>query len=135
FNDAGTRALVYHAEFAPQVAQLRARLPHLEVLIQVPDESGNELLPGAIDYEAVVATVPSANPMPTPSGDDLYVIYTGGTTGMPKGVLWRQHDIFVTAMGGTPFGTDQPYTCYDEIGEAAVNAGGGAALLMTAPFM
>jgi fatty-acyl-CoA synthase len=37
--------------------------------------------------------------MPIPSGDDLYVLDTGGTTGMPKGVLWRQHDIFLSSMG------------------------------------
>ena len=102
--DAGARALVYAAEFAPHVQSVRGRLPNLEVLIQVDDGSGEPLLPGAVDYESIVTTpVPTAG-MPTPSGDDLYILYTGGTTGMPKGVLWRQHDIFMSAMGGRPFG-------------------------------
>ena len=41
------------------------------------------------------------------SPDDLYVLYTGGTTGMPKAVLWRQHDIYVNAMGGRMLGTGE----------------------------
>ena len=39
------------------------------------------------------------------SPDDLYILYTGGTTGMPKGVLWRQADIYVGALGGRNLGT------------------------------
>lgn len=133
FGDASTRALVYHAEFAPQVAEIRDRLPRLEVLIQVADDSGNELLPGAVDYEAVVHTPAPGEPLPEPDGDDLYLLYTGGTTGMPKGVLWRQHDIFLSAMGGRPFGAEEPFTTYAELGQAAL--GDGITLLMTAPFM
>lgn len=132
--DAGTRGLIYHAEFAPQVAALREWLPRLEVLIQVADDSGNELLPGAVDYEDAVRTR-SPGPMPDPGGEDAYAIYTGGTTGMPKAVLWRQHDIYLRAMGGTPFGTKQPYSCYEEIAAAARDAGGGVTFLMTAPFI
>lgn len=133
--DARTRALVYHAEFAPNVAAVRDRLPDLEVLIQVADESGHELLPGAVDYESVLGTPAPAGGMPEPSGDDLFVLYTGGTTGMPKGVLWRNDDIYVTSMGGTPFGTNEPFASYDAIAEAAASAGGGMRLLMVPPFM
>ncbi len=133
--DARTSALVYHAEFAPRVAAIRDRLPDLQVLVQVADESGNALLPDAVDYDGVVATPPPATGMPTPTGDDLFILYTGGTTGMPKGVLWRQDDIYVTSMGGTPFGTTEPFPSYDAIAEAAVAAGGGMTLLMIPPFM
>ena len=101
-NDADARALVYHARFAPNVARIRAELPNLDVLIQVADESGHALLPGAVDYEAALAQSAPTRPALAWSGDDLYILYTGGTTGMPKGVLWRQEDIFFGALGGTP---------------------------------
>ena len=135
FADARTTALVYHAEFAPMVAAVRDRLPGLRVLVQVADDSGHPLLPGAVDYETVVATPPPPGGMPTPSGEDLFLLYTGGTTGMPKGVLWRQHDIFVSSMGGTPFGTTEPFASYDALAEHARAAGGGLSLLMVPPFM
>ena len=134
-NDSKATAVVYHAEFAPRVAAIRDRLPHLKVLIQVADQSGNELLPGAVDYESIVATPAPAAGLPTPTGDDLYILYTGGTTGMPKGVLWRQHDIFISAMGGRPFGSSEALTSYDEIAERAKAAAGAMSLLMLPPFM
>jgi 3-oxocholest-4-en-26-oate---CoA ligase len=134
-NDSSASALVYNAEFAPRVAAIRDRLPHLKVLIQVADHTGNELLPGAVDYESIVATPAPAAGMPTPTGDDLYVLYTGGTTGMPKGVLWRQHDIFISAMGGRPFGSSTALASYDEIAERAKAAAGAMSLLMLPPFM
>jgi acyl-CoA synthetase (AMP-forming)/AMP-acid ligase II len=134
-SDARTDALVYHAEFAPQVDAIRERLPHLTVLIQVDDDSGHDLLPGAGPYESILTTPAPAEPMPVPSGDDLFLLYTGGTTGMPKGVLWRQHDVYIGAMGGTPFGSKQPFTSYDDIKDAVVAANGGMVMLMAAPFI
>ena len=103
-NDADCRALIYHARFAPVLRKIRADLPHLQVLLQVADESGNALLPGAIDYEEALACSSAERPRCAWSGDDLYVLYTGGTTGLPKGVLWRQEDIFFAALGGHPPG-------------------------------
>jgi len=100
FDNARAKALLYHAEFAPRVAAVRDRLPNLEILIQVADGSGNALLPGAVDYEEALAGASAGPPDVTPSPDDLYILYTGGTTGMPKGVLWRSADIFIAAMGG-----------------------------------
>ena len=133
--DAGARALVYAAEFAPHVQSIRGRLPNLQVLIQVDDGSGNPLLPEAVDYESVVATPAPAGGMPTPSGDDLYILYTGGTTGMPKGVLWRQHDIFMSAMGGRPFGATKELETYDELGAQARANAGVRSVLLIPPLM
>ncbi len=103
-NDADCRALVYHARFAPMLQKIRAALPHLEVLLQVADESGNQLLPGAVDYEEALRQSSAERPAAEWSPDDLYILYTGGTTGMPKGVLWRQEDIYFGALGGNPPG-------------------------------
>ena len=133
-RDAGARAVVYHATFAPALQAIRDELSDVELLLQVADESGNHLLPGAVDYEeALASSVPELPPV-EPSPDDLYVLYTGGTTGMPKGVLWRQHDIFMSAMGGRIPGEWDPVTTYDDIRARAL-AGGEERVVMIPPFM
>jgi fatty-acyl-CoA synthase len=99
-RDAGARGIIYHACFAPMLEKIRSELPKLEVLIQVPDDSGHPLLAGAVEYETALASSSAERPELEWSPDDLYILYTGGTTGMPKGVLWRQADIFVAALGG-----------------------------------
>jgi len=132
--DAGATALIYHAAFAPRVAEVLPDLPRLRVLIQIADDSGNDLLYGAVDYETALA---SSSPEPPPvrySPDDLYVLYTGGTTGMPKGVLWRQHDIFMTSFGGRNFLTGEPFGSVDEI-VAGATAGPGTKLLILPPLI
>ncbi|MFV1364173.1 acyl-CoA synthetase [Mycolicibacterium elephantis] len=113
--DSGATALIYHAAFAPRVAEVLPNLPHLRVLIQIADDSGNDLVHGAVDYESIVASGAAEPPPVEPSPDDLYVLYTGGTTGMPKGVLWRQHDIFMTSFGGRNMATGELTTSYDQI--------------------
>jgi fatty-acyl-CoA synthase len=96
--DSRPAAIQYHAGFAPTLAKLLPDLDFVRVLLQVDDGSGTELLPGAIDYEHALASVP---PMieDEMSPDDHYVLYTGGTTGTPKGVLWRQGDIIPSGLG------------------------------------
>lgn len=134
-TDSAATALVYPAEFAPRVAAIRDRLPQLRVLVQVADHSGNDLLPGAVDYETILQSPAPAGGLPAASPDDLYILYTGGTTGMPKGVLWRQHDIFLSSMGGRPFGSTEFLKSYDELTERAVAAGGAMSMMMIPPFM
>ncbi|AFJ34386.1 acyl-CoA synthetase [Mycobacterium sp. MOTT36Y] len=132
--DSGATALLYHAAFAPRVAEILPDLPQLRVLIQIADASGNDLLDGAIDYEAALASVSPEPPPVQHSADDLYVLYTGGTTGMPKGVLWRQHDIFMTSFGGRNLMTGEPSQSIDEIVERAA-AGPGAKLMILPPLI
>jgi len=120
--DSGATALIYHAAFAQRVGEVLPDLPRLRVLIQIADESGNDLVHGAVDYESVVASGPTQLPPVEASPDDLYVLYTGGTTGMPKGVLWRQHDIFMTSFGGRSLYTGELAKTYDEIVKRCVEA-------------
>ena len=131
-RDARPRAILYHAAFAPLLATILPQLEGIDVLLQVADDSGNALLPGALDYEAALADASGERPPGPWSPDDLYVIYTGGTTGMPKGVLWRQADIFVTALGGRR-GEGPEFTSLDEIVEHAKR--GKARSLPAPPFM
>ncbi|WP_135453462.1 acyl-CoA synthetase [Mycobacterium sp. DL99] len=128
--DSGASALVYHAAFAPRVAEILGDLPALRVLIQIADDSGNELLYGAVDYESIAGSPTLTAPAVEPSPDDLYVLYTGGTTGMPKGVLWRQHDIFMTAFGGRNMVTGEKAQSVEEIVGRAVDNPGTKLLIL-----
>ncbi len=98
FDNSDARAIVFHASFAPTLARIRPRLPKLRLWLQVEDDSGEALLPGALDYEQALAAAEAEPPGSDLSPDDLYMLYTGGTTGMPKGVLWRQEDILRAAL-------------------------------------
>ncbi|MBK8306337.1 MAG: acyl-CoA synthetase [Gammaproteobacteria bacterium] len=118
-RDSRARAILYHAEFAPTLGNILPGLPQLRLLIQVADGSGNALLPNAIDYEEALAASSPEPPPVSPSPDDLYIVYTGGTTGMPKGVLWRSADIFVRGMGGVTWGTNDEFDSMEAILERA----------------
>ena len=133
-TDAEAKAIVYHACFAPVIEQIRSQLPSLQTLIQVADESGESLLDGAVDYETLLADSSPGRPDLDRSPDDLYMVYTGGTTGLPKGVLWRQADIWVGAMGGADPRNGVEFESY----EAAVENAAGERIypyLIAAPLM
>ena len=135
-TDADARAVVYHSAFAATLDEVRRDLPGLTLLLQVADESGAPLLDGARWYEDALADASDRlDPalVTSWSPDDLYILYTGGTTGMPKGVLWRQADIWVAALGGRQLGTSDEWESIDAITAAA--ATGGARLLPAPPFM
>ncbi len=132
-NDADARAIVFHSTFASRLAEVLPDLPALTVLLQVEDGSGVDLLPGARWYEDVLADASPERPDVQRSPDDLYILYTGGTTGMPKGVLWRQADIYVGALGGRNLATGSEWESVEEIVEGARSA--GARLLPAPPFM
>jgi acyl-CoA synthetase (AMP-forming)/AMP-acid ligase II len=98
YRDADLVALVLHGAFASRVAAIRSQVSKLTSYLVVDD--GTEVDAGMIDYEGALAAAGSARDFRARSADDLYCVYTGGTTGMPKGVMWRQEDIFFAAMGG-----------------------------------
>ena len=127
FDNADARVVIYHAAFAPTLALIRDKLSENPLFIQVADRSGNPLLPGALDYEEALAAAEPSPPQSL-SGDDLYILYTGGTTGMPKGVLWRQEDVFLGALTGKP--PESLSSLLDEVGSRD-----GIRALPTPPFM
>jgi fatty-acyl-CoA synthase len=134
-SDANAAGIVYSAAFAPTLAEIRDELPNLRLLVQVADDSGNALLDGAVDYEELLEGSSPEPPAVEPSPDDLYILYTGGTTGMPKGVLWRQDDIYVGAMGGRPMGSTEEFPSYEAIAQAAEASGGSVKMMPLPPFM
>lgn len=103
--DSGARAIVFHSAMAATLDAVRADLPELRLLLQVADDTDAPLLPGARWYEEALAGAAPAPPEGL-SPDDRYILYTGGTTGLPKGVLWRQAD-FIAACLGVDRTTDQ----------------------------
>ncbi len=98
YQDAGLVGLIFHSRFAPAVSDALGAMAKHPTLLEVRDSTSASDL--GDDYErALAATVDSRGFAPR-SADDLYCVYTGGTTGMPKGVLWRHEDIFFAGMGG-----------------------------------
>jgi fatty-acyl-CoA synthase len=94
WDNSDSVALVFHGTFSGTIDAVRARVPTLHTFLWVDDGSG-PCPPWATPYESA-ATSPPADRLVPPwgrSGDDLLFLYTGGTTGMPKGVMWRQDDL------------------------------------------
>ncbi|WP_084468532.1 AMP-binding protein [Nocardiopsis trehalosi] len=94
--DSDAVALVCERSLAGPIAGLLPGLPRLRHVLLLDDGSGPAPVAGA-DYEAALAAAPPVELPPT-SGDDRYLLYTGGTTGVPKGVMWRQADVFHAAL-------------------------------------
>ena len=101
FDNADAEAVVFHASFTPTVEQIRGRLPGVKTWIAVA-EPGHPVPEFAVDFESLAdRDVGRTNAPWGRSNDDLLILYTGGTTGMPKGVMWRQEDLFnVLGAGG-----------------------------------
>lgn len=136
FDNADAEAVVFHASFAPIIETVRAQLPKVKRWYGVVDPAASGAEPSALpswafDYEAIVANdVAKGNAeaeggnVVAPwgrSGDDLMFLYTGGTTGMPKGVMWRQDDIFrVLGFGGNPIYGAEPVGSLEELADRLV---------------
>jgi 3-oxocholest-4-en-26-oate---CoA ligase len=130
--DSDARAVVFDREFAPKLEAIRGDLPLLTTFLAVDDDSGADLTAlGALDYETALASAPPGRNFEPRSADDLYILYTGGTTGMPKGVMWRHEDIFFGAFGGG--GITNPISAPEEISDRARS--GITRCLPACPFM
>ncbi|HEX5365861.1 MAG TPA: AMP-binding protein [Acidimicrobiales bacterium] len=94
-DDSGSEALVFHSSLGERVAAVAGRLPRLRLLIEV-DDGGGHHVDGAVAFDDLLAAH-APQPRIERPGDDLYMLYTGGTTGMPKGVMYHHHD-FVAGL-------------------------------------
>src|SRR6478672_13844446 len=132
FGDADAKAVIFHREFAPKLAAIRDRLPQLTRFVSVEDGSDGDLTSlGATTYDDALASGATGRDYAPRSADDLYILYTGGTTGMPKGVMWRHEDIFFGAFGGG--GVTNPISAPEEISDRARS--GVTRCLPACPFM
>ncbi|GAA3829798.1 acyl-CoA synthetase [Sphaerisporangium flaviroseum] len=115
YTDSDIVALLFDVEFDDRVAATAPRCPRLKTLIAV---GGPSRVEGAVPYdEALAGRSEGRDGFPRRSGEDVYIIYTGGTTGMPKGVMWRTRDLFMAFGGGNPYG--EPRSEPGEVIEAA----------------
>ncbi|GHC46701.1 acyl-CoA synthetase [Streptomyces cinnamoneus] len=136
YHDADLVALVFDADFTGRVAAAlprAGRLRHLVCTGTPPAGGPAPRVPPVPLTDAVAAASPERDFAPR-SGDDRFLIYTGGTTGLPKGVVWRQEDLFFSGLGGgAP--TGEPVKRPEELAERVAAGGSGLVFFPTAPLM
>ena len=104
FDNADLVGVLYDPEYADRLDAIAGELPRLPSRLAVGDE-----------YEAALAAASPDRDFDARSGDDLYILYTGGTTGMPKGVMWRQEDVFFALGQGIDATTGHKVDSDDEL--------------------
>ncbi|GGO97012.1 acyl-CoA synthetase [Wenjunlia tyrosinilytica] len=147
YRDADLAGLVFDARFDERVAAALPRTRRLRLLVRVGAPSTDsgalssttepftaEPALTAVPFEQAVETGSPERGFAPRSADDLFIIYTGGTTGLPKGVMWRQEDLFFAGMGGgAP--TGEPVTSPGELAQRVAEGGEGLVFFPTAPLM
>ncbi|MGW6257656.1 acyl-CoA synthetase [Streptomyces sp. NPDC055085] len=137
YQDADLVALVFDAEFTDRVAAARPRAARLRHLVRVGASAGGSdgaSAPDVVEFAAAAAAGSPERGFPARSADDQFIIYTGGTTGMPKGVMWRQEDLFFAGLGGgAP--TGEPVARPEELAERVAAGGAGITFFPTPPLM
>ena len=111
FDNSDMVALVHERQYSERVANVLPDTPNVKTVLVIDDGSTvpaqtYENYGGVEFYEAVAEGSPERD-FGTRSADDIYLLYTGGTTGFPKGVMWRHEDIYRVLLGGTDFATGE----------------------------
>jgi len=136
-DNADAEAVVFDAEFADRLDEVRGSLPKLTTFLCVGAGERHPLPAWAEDYEKVVDATDPMPPVPR-SGEDLWFLYTGGTTGMPKGVMWPQRNLLRTASATFRVIDAEVPTTVEEVRAAARtfhDRGKAVRLLPAAPLM
>ncbi|WP_328404381.1 acyl-CoA synthetase [Streptomyces sp. NBC_00390] len=134
YRDADLAALLFDAEFTGRVAAALRRTDKLRHLVRVgtPAESAPDL--DTVSFTAAESAASPDRGFTPRSADDQFIIYTGGTTGMPKGVMWRQEDLFFSGLGGgAP--TGEPVSSPEELAQRVAAGGDGITFFPTPPLM
>ncbi|MFJ4709188.1 acyl-CoA synthetase [Streptomyces anulatus] len=134
YRDADLAALVFDGEFDERVAAAAPQAPGLRHLVRVgPAPAAPPAVP-VVPFTDAERSGGSGRGFAPRSADDQFIIYTGGTTGMPKGVMWRQEDLFFSGLGGgAP--TGEPVKAPRELAERVAAGGDGITFFPTPPLM
>jgi acyl-CoA synthetase (AMP-forming)/AMP-acid ligase II len=133
-KNADVKAMVYESDLASRVAAVAGEVPTLRLRIFARSDAGHDEVPGAVEFEALVASGSPERRFGPRSGDDLYIIYTGGTTGMPRGVMWRHEDVFYAGLqGGNPGG--EKLERAEDLAPAVLAREAPMTMLPVAPFI
>jgi fatty-acyl-CoA synthase len=137
-SDSGATALVYHGAFSEVVEQARVSLPNIKLFLQVNGGDDLPLLSGAVDYDAAMASHQPMAPIQR-SGADSLLLYTGGTTGLPKGVVWSHSGLFgaLAFTGYASLGLPLPETIEDvsRVASELTNSGKSPVNMTAPPLM
>lgn len=119
FDNADLAGLVHDRVYAPLVAEVTPKVAPMKAIVAVPNplepDDASDLAPfGGVTLEEAVAGQSDARDFGERSPDDIHIIYTGGTTGFPKGVMWRHEDFWRVLGGGIDFMTGEPLEEYDQ---------------------
>ena len=134
FTNADMVACIHGREFIPTIADISKSVPDMKTFICVDDETDHDLsLIGSVDYNSALEGQSKERDFGERSDDDLFILYTGGTTGYPKGVMWPHKNVFMAAMsGGGAFSGSPCEKPEDILDKMAEHPMGGIAL---APLM
>lgn len=123
FDNSDMVALIHERQYSDRVANVLPELPLLKTILVVEDGSDNDFQRyGGVEFYSAIADCSPERDFGPRSEDDIYLLYTGGTTGFPKGVMWRHEDIYRVLFGGTDFATGEPIADeYDLSKQAAAN--------------
>ena len=108
FENSDMVALVHERRYADRVANVLPETPNVKTVLVVEDGSDDDFVRyGGVEFNAALEKGSPARDFGERSPDDIYLLYTGGTTGFPKGVMWRHEDIYRVLFGGTDFATGE----------------------------